>query len=159
MKYFEAPQSVPDPALLKHKGDLKFAQFAHLNLIVDELNKLAPALHARVATTRNITLAGTQTIDGIAVVAGDLVLVKDQSTGANNGLYVVKAGAWVRDEDLDEASEFVEGRLFTVADGTVNGNSLFFLDFTNPFVVGTTTATFIAVGGSVLVIQVKRFFL
>jgi hypothetical protein len=148
MKYFKAPTSVPDPALRKRNGDMKFAQFAHLNEIVDELNKLAPALHARVATTADITLSGTQTIDGIAVVAGDVVLVKNQSTGSQNGLYVVKAGAWVREDGLDEASEFVEGRLFTVADGTVNGDSLFMLDTTGTFVVGTSTATFVPIGGS-----------
>ena len=43
----------------------------------------------RVATTTNITLSGTQTIDGVALSAGNRVLVKDQSTGQNNGIYAV----------------------------------------------------------------------
>ena len=43
----------------------------------------------RVATTANITLSGEQTIDGVAVVDGDRVLVKDQTTAANNGIYCV----------------------------------------------------------------------
>jgi hypothetical protein len=54
-----------------------------------------------VATTANITLSGTQTIDTIAVVAGDRVLVKNQTTTSQNGIYVVAAGAWSRAVDND----------------------------------------------------------
>jgi hypothetical protein len=50
----------------------------------------------RVATTANITLSGTQTIDGIALAVDDTVLVKNQSTATQNGVYLVKSGAWVR---------------------------------------------------------------
>jgi len=45
----------------------------------------------RAATTANITLSGAQTIDGVSVVAGDRVLVKDQSTASQNGIYVAAA--------------------------------------------------------------------
>jgi hypothetical protein len=55
----------------------------------------------KVATTANITLSGTQTIDGIAVIAGDRVLVKAQSTASQNGIYVVASGTWVRATDMD----------------------------------------------------------
>jgi hypothetical protein len=58
-----------------------------------------------VATTANITLSGTQTIDGIAVIAGDRVLVKNQSTPAQNGIYLVAAGAWTRTTDADAWAE------------------------------------------------------
>jgi len=53
------------------------------------------------ATTANITLSGTQTIDTVAVVAGDRVLVKNQTTVNQNGIYVVAAGAWSRATDSD----------------------------------------------------------
>ena len=53
------------------------------------------------ATTANITLSGTQTIDGIAVVAGDRVLVKNQTAPAENGIYVVSATAWTRATDMN----------------------------------------------------------
>jgi len=76
----------------------------------------------RAAATGNITLSGTQTIDGVAVVAGDRVLVKDQSTSANNGIYVVSAGSWSRSSDMDTWSEF-PGAFVFVEDGTVNDNS------------------------------------
>jgi len=148
MKYFTAPLVAKDPALLKHQGDLKFAQFAHLNEIVDELNALAPALHALAATTANITLSGIQTIDGVTLAVGDVVLVKDQSTGAENGLYTVKDANWIRNTRLKEAVDFVEGRMFTVSDGTVNGNSVFMLDYTGVFEVGVTTPSFAAVSGA-----------
>ena len=65
----------------------------------------------KVATTANITLSGTQTIDGIGVLADERVLVKNQSTASENGLYLCKAGAWSRTDDLaagvDAAGAFV----------------------------------------------------
>jgi hypothetical protein len=48
----------------------------------------------RAATMANITLSGTQTIDGVSVVAGDRVLVKNQTSGSQNGIYVAASGAW-----------------------------------------------------------------
>jgi hypothetical protein len=57
-------------------------------------------LSVAVATTgSNITLSGTQTIDGVGVTAGQRVLVKDQSTASQNGIYVVASGAWSRSAD------------------------------------------------------------
>lgn len=76
----------------------------------------------RVATVANISLSGTQTIDGVAVIAGDRVLVKDQSTAANNGIYVVAAGSWSRATDADTWAELV-GAFTFVEEGTVNDNS------------------------------------
>jgi len=52
------------------------------------------------STTANITLSGTQTVDGIALVAGDRCLVKNQTAAADNGIYVVAAGAWARSTDM-----------------------------------------------------------
>ena len=54
----------------------------------------------------NLTLSGTQTVDGIALVAGDRILVKDQSTASQNGIYVVAAGAWARSTDANAWTEF-----------------------------------------------------
>ena len=58
--------------------------------------RYARSVAARVATTENITLSGEQTIDGAAVNAGHIVLVKDQTETADNGVYVVATGAWTR---------------------------------------------------------------
>lgn len=76
----------------------------------------------RVGTTANITLSGTQTIDGVAVIAGDRVLVKNQSSAAENGIYVVAAGSWSRSTDADTWTELV-GAFTFVEEGTVNDNS------------------------------------
>lgn len=72
------------------------------------LNGLSWKHPVRVATTANITLSGTQTIDGIAVIAGDRVLVKNQTTQSNNGVYVVASGAWTRATDFDSISPIDE---------------------------------------------------
>jgi hypothetical protein len=76
----------------------------------------------RAATTANITLSGAQTIDGVAVIAGDRVLVKNQSSAAENGIYVAAAGAWSRSPDADTWAELV-GAFTFVEDGTVNDNT------------------------------------
>jgi len=59
----------------------------------------------KVATTANITLSGTQTIDGVAISADERVLVKDQSTASQNGIYLCKAGSWARADDMAAGSD------------------------------------------------------
>lgn len=97
----------------------------------------------RVATTANITLSAPQTIDGVSAIAGERVLVKDQSTGANNGVYIVAAGAWTRATDFDSASgEVVGGSTFWVNEGTANGDTGWTLTTNDAIVVGTTALVF-----------------
>ena len=95
----------------------------------------------RVATTANITLSGTQTIDGVAVVAGDRVLVKDQTTTSQNGIYVVAAGAWARSADADTVSELA-GAHVNVDSGTANGGISFDTDLKTTDTFGTTAISF-----------------
>src|SRR5262249_17799318 len=96
----------------------------------------------RVATTANITLSGAQTIDGVSAIAGDRVLVKDQSTAANNGIYVVAAGAWSRATDFDQDAEVTGGCVVPVSEGTANGNNLWILTTNDPITVGVTSLAF-----------------
>jgi len=100
----------------------------------------------RAATTANITLSGTQTIDGVALVAGDRVLVKDQTTPAQNGIYVVAAGAWARATDADENAEVTAGLSVMVTEGTTNADSQWRLTTNDAIVVGTTALTFAQIG-------------
>lgn len=100
----------------------------------------------RAATTANITLSGTQTVDGVALVADDRCLVKDQSTGSQNGIYVVKAGAWQRASDADTNAEVTSGLAVVAEQGTANGSKLWILTTANPIVVGTTALAFAAIG-------------
>ena len=106
-------------------------------------------LSVKAATTANITLTGTQTIDGVAVVSGDRVLVKDQSTGSQNGLYVVSAGAWTRSTDADNSpvGEVTSGMFTLVTSGTANANKGFVLTSADPIILGTTALTFAQFSG------------
>jgi len=76
----------------------------------------------RAATTANITLSGTQTIDGVALSANERVLVKNQSIGTQNGIYAVSAGSWTRVSDADEIDKLRSAFVF-VEQGTVNGDT------------------------------------
>lgn len=95
----------------------------------------------RAATTANVTLSGTQTIDGVALGAGDRVLVKNQSTASQNGIYVVSAGSWTRSSDMDVWTEF-PGSFFFVEDGTDNDNSGWVCTVAPGGTVGSTSVTF-----------------
>lgn len=95
-----------------------------------------------VATTANITLSGTQTIDGVAVVADDRVLVKDQTTASGNGIYLCKASTWTRARDCDGARDLTEGTLFIVNQGTTQAETIWRLTNTGTITIGTTSLTF-----------------
>ena len=76
-----------------------------------------------VASTANITsLSGLLTIDTITLVAGDTVLVKNQTTAANNGIYVVSSGAWSRSPGADVWTEFL-GAITFVIEGSQAGSA------------------------------------
>lgn len=83
---------------------------------------LAPKQSVHVATTANITLSGTQTIDSVAVVEGDRVLVKNQATPAQNGIYLCAAGAWTRALDADSWNDLVSAFTF-VEEGTTQADT------------------------------------
>lgn len=96
----------------------------------------------RVATTADITLSGTQTIDGVALSAGNRVLVKDQAAPEDNGIYVVAAGAWARSTDADASAEVKAGLAVWVNEGTANGDKRFVLTTDDPITLGTTELVF-----------------
>lgn len=100
-----------------------------------------------VATTANITLSGTQTIDGVAVVAGDRVLVKNQTTQSANGIYVVAAGSWTRSTDADTWAELVSAFTF-VEKGTTNADSGWVCTVDQGGTLGTTAITWSQFSGS-----------
>lgn len=100
----------------------------------------------RAATTANITLSGAQTIDGVSVIAGDRVLVKNQSTGSANGIYVAASGAWARATDMDVAAEFLGAAAF-VSEGTTLGNTVWLMSTDGPITVGSTALVWTQIGG------------
>ena len=97
-----------------------------------------------VATTANITLSGTQTIDWVAVTAGQRVLVKDQTAGAENGIYLCAAGAWTRALDFDSNvnNEVDFGAEVCVQWGTLWAGTKWMLSTTGAITVWTTSIAF-----------------
>jgi len=93
-------------------GSTDIANKAYVDTVAQGLDTKASVV---AGTTANITLSGTQTVDGVVLIAGDRVLVKNQTTTANNGLYLCAAGSWTRTTDMDNWAEvpgayvFVEG--------------------------------------------------
>lgn len=99
-----------------------------------------PKESVKAATTANITLTGTQTIDGVALAAGDRVLVKNQTTASANGLYTVASGAWQRTTDGVQG-ELTSGALVFVQGGTTQAATQWYLQTPDPITVGTTSLT------------------
>ena len=100
-------------------------------------------LPVKAASTANLTLSGEQTVDGVALVEGNRVLVKDQTTASENGIYVVSTGSWTRASDFDGTRDIVTGTFVRViAGGTVNGSSDWGVLTTGTVTVGTTSITF-----------------
>lgn len=103
---------------------------------------LDPKQSVKAATVANIaSLSGTMTIDGVALVAGDRVLVKDQTTTTANGIYVVAAGAWSRSLDADSWAELPGAYVFAEA-GTANADMGFVCTVEADGTLGTTPITF-----------------
>ena len=99
----------------------------------------------RVATTANITLSGFQTIDDVALAAGDenlRVLVKNQTSAVDNGIWIASTSAWSRAADFDGNRDVVKGTTVLVNSGTANGNKAFSVLTNDPIVIGTSSITF-----------------
>jgi hypothetical protein len=101
----------------------------------------------KAATTANITLSGTQTIDGIALVAGDRCLVKNQTTTSQNGIYVVAASTWSRATDMDAWTE-VPGAFTFVEQGSTLADTGWVSTSDQGGTLGTTAITFTQFSGA-----------
>ncbi len=116
--------------------------------VASELARLDSKQSVRVATTAAIAKYGLPTIDGVALAAGDRVLVKDQAVAqAENGIYVAAAGIWSRAADADQTLEVTPGMLVPVEEGAVNGDSLWQLSTNGTIKIGTTGLAFELVSG------------
>ncbi len=102
----------------------------------------------RAATIENITLAGTQTVDGVSLIAGDRVLVKNQTDATTNGIYVVAAGAWYRADDANSASAVNAGLFTFVEGGDTNADSGWVLTADQPITLNSTALTFVQFSGA-----------
>lgn len=119
----------------------------------------------RVASTGNVTVtyaatggasgrgaitAAPNSIDGVSLAAGNRVLLKDQSTGAQNGIWVVTTvgtgsnGVWDRATDWDSDAEVTSGAFMFVEEGTANADSGWTLTTNGNIIVGGASGTAIA---------------
>jgi hypothetical protein len=101
--------------------------------------KYLPTAVKTVALT-NITLSGTQTVNGVALVATDRILVTGQTLGENNGVWVVAAGAWTRATDSDSDAE-LRGFIVSVSGGTYAGYKYINTN-ASTITIGTTAVTY-----------------
>ena len=105
----------------------------------------------RVATTANITIASDlnvgDTIDGITLADGDRVLVKDQSTASENGIYVAGSSP-VRSADANASAEVTSGMFVFVEEGTANADNGFVLTTDGTITLDTTNLTFVQFSGA-----------
>jgi hypothetical protein len=107
---------------------------------------LDPKASCVAATTANITLSGTQTIDGVALIAGDRCLVKDQTTQANNGIYLVASGSWTRATDMDTWAE-VPGAFTFIEQGTLYADTGWVCTSNAGGTIGVTAITWVQFAG------------
>lgn len=107
----------------------------------------------RAASTGSLTLAGLQSVDGVALADGDRVLVKNQASPTENGIYSASTGSWTRAPDFDGAYDCVTGTTVFVVGGSANGGEYWYVStpadpspgtamaFTQaPVAAGSTTA-------------------
>jgi len=115
-----------------------------MTLSVDRIQGLSGSLAIKrpvaCATTANITLNGLQTIDGFVLASGDRVLVKNQTTGSENGVYEADTSDWRRTLDFDKSNDVVHGTLVNVIGGSTNYG--FWILNTPAPVVGTSSLVF-----------------
>lgn len=107
----------------------------------------------RAATTAPINISADlengDVIDGVTLVTGDRVLVKNQSTGSENGIYVVVAsGAASRATDADTSAEVTTGMFTFVSEGTTNADSGWVLTTNDTITLGTTALAFAQFSGA-----------
>ena len=109
----------------------------------------------RVATTGNLTIppgGSSLTVDGVALANGDRVLVKAQSTGAQNGIYTVggvgSSVTLTRATDADSNAKVTAGMFTFVEEGTIGADTAWVLTTNAPITVGTTSLTFTQFSGA-----------
>ena len=107
----------------------------------------------RVASTANIDIANDlengDTLDGVTLATGDRVLLKNQSTASENGIYVVVAsGAASRSEDANASADVTSGMFVWVEEGTANADQGYVLTTNDTINLNTTSLTFTQFSGA-----------
>jgi hypothetical protein len=143
-----------DPSSALHAATKQYVDAVKTGLDVKDSVHVASTANISVTysatsgtSTRGQITGATNSIDGVTLVAGDRILLKDQSTGAQNGIWVVTTagtgsnGVWDRATDFDSDVEVTPGAFTFVEEGTVNGDSGWVLTTNAPIVIGGGSGT------------------
>lgn len=128
--------------------DLTQLQQAIQQLIVNGGAVKMPVRAATVGANITLSAGAPNTLDGVSLAANDRILVKDQTTGSQNGIYVVTTlgtgvnGTWTRATDDDTSAEMTPGLLVVVQEGAANADTEWELVTNGPITLGTTALTF-----------------
>jgi len=139
--------SVATPTADGHATTKAYVDAARSGLDVKQSVRLASVAPVAIASA----LEAGDSIDGVTLVAGDRVLLKDQSTASENGIYVAVdsgAGAASRATDADTSAEVTTGMFTFVSEGTVNADNGFVLTTNDAITLGTTGLTFVQFSGA-----------
>ena len=139
--------SVATPTTDAHAATKAYVDAARSGLDVKQSVRVASVAPVAIATA----LEAGDVIDGVTLVAGDRVLLKDQSTASENGIYVAvasAAGAASRAPDADTSAEVTTGMFTFVSEGTVNADNGYVLTTDDPITLGTTNLTFVQFSGA-----------
>lgn len=126
------------------------------NYVDMAMQGLSPKQVVRAATIGaniNLTSGAPNTLDGVTLVAGDRVLVKDQTTAAQNGLYVVTTlgtgsnGTWARSSDVDAWAELINAYTW-VSEGTTLADTAWVSTVDAGGTLGTTPITWVQFSGA-----------
>lgn len=121
-------------ALLKSNNlsDITSAVTSRFNLQIALLSSV------QAVAISNITLSGTQTIDGYTTIVGDEILCVNQTTASQNGPWIVASGAWTRPIDYPTGAH-IKARWIQVNSGNTYANTAW--QTTNPSPVTIDTAS------------------
>lgn len=111
---------------------------------------------ARAASVGNVNISSPgATIDGVSLINGNVVLLKNQTVGSQNGLYVWNGAAVVmtRHSDYDATGEINPGLFVFISEGTVNGDNGFTLVTDAPITIGSTALSFIQTSGAGQIVE------
>jgi len=138
---FTAAQSMGGFALTNVLNPVGAQDAATKNYVDNVAQGLSPKASVRVVATANVSQTGTQTIDGVALSAGDPVLCIGQTTASQNGSWIVAAGAWSRTTDFADPNDAVRSPYWFVGEGTANAGSGWVMT-TWPYTIGVTSLSF-----------------
>jgi hypothetical protein len=137
--------SVADPTTGTDGANKQYVDTA-LTTAVAGLSYKTPVEAATTGNIANLATGAPNTLDGVTLAAGNRILVKDQSTASQNGIYVVTTlgtgsnGVWTRATDADSSAELQGGVIVSVDQGSVNSDRMYMLA-TDVVTVGTTAQT------------------